>query len=477
MRRRTRIVATLGPSTDRPGVLEALLEAGLDVVRINLSHGSPEEHQGRVRRVRDIAKKAGVPVAVLADLPGPKLRAVIPAPLTLTQGQEVTCAAAASVAADLHVTEPEPIHDLQPGHRVLLDDGRMQLRTLRRDGDRLMLSVEAGGTLLPKKGVNLPDTPLSIPAITQRDREAVAVAAKAGADWLALSFVRDPAAADQLRAIAKEYRCDAPVLAKIERPEAVNRAAEIIAAFDGIMVARGDLGVELSLERVPHIQKQLIAQARVAGKPVITATDMLDSMRTSPRPTRAEASDVANAIYDGTDALMLSGETAVGDYPVEAVACMDRIATEAEAQLADLDRDVFVPRGDFDDHLTHLTCALAREVKADAIVTPTNSGRTAKLVARHRPRAAIVPASPRETVLRQLALVWGVRPVPLSPHLSVGEDRLFAAVRSGFEHGALTEGNLVVLLAGHPIEGGALFPTIRLVEVGEGGRCVGLHLG
>ncbi len=467
--RRTRIVATLGPATDRPGVLEALLEAGLDVARINFSHGAAEEPRHRIACLRQAARQLTRPVAVLADLPGPKLRALLAQPLVLQRGQEVRFAATDAIAADVGVTEPEIVRDVRPGQRLLLDDGRLQLRAVRSEGDRLIAQVEVGGTLLPNKGINLPDTPLSIPALTARDRAALAVAAAAGVDWLALSFVRGPEAAQELRSAAHAHGLELPILAKIERPEAVQRAREIIEAFDGIMVARGDLGVEIPLERVPHVQKRLINQARAAGKPVVTATDMLDSMRTNPRPTRAEASDVANAIYDGTDAVMLSGETAVGQYPVEAVTYMDRIARATESHLED-DRDLFVPRGALDDQMTHATCTLARDVKADAIVTPTYSGRTPRLVARHRPVATVVAPAPHEAVVRQLALVWGLVPVHQTATLAPGEDRLEAAVRTAYAHGALRAGDRVVVLAGHPIEGGERFPTLRVLRVGAGGH-------
>jgi pyruvate kinase len=466
---RTRIVATLGPSTDAPGVLEAMLRAGLDVARINFSHGTADDHLRRIAALRAAARAAGVYAAALADLPGPKLRALIPAPLALTVGQEIRFATAPDVSADVMPTEPELLTHVRPEQRLLLDDGRLLLRAVRQDGRCLIARVEAGGTLQPKKGINLPDTDLPIAALTQRDRDALTVAAQAGVDWLALSFVCGPESAGECRQAAHAVGLAVPVLAKVERPQAVERAADIIAAFDGIMVARGDLGVEIPLERVPAVQKRLIAQARAAGKPVVTATEMLDSMRTNPRPTRAEVSDVANAIYDGTDAVMLSGETAVGDYPVEAVACMDRIARAAEADLREDGWDVIVPHGTIDDQVTHLTCTLARDMVADAIVVPTLSGRTARLVARHRPRAAVVAVAPGEEVLRQLALVWGLVQVPLSPHLRPGEDRLEAAVRAALEHGALREGQLVVVLAGHPVEGGDRFPTIRVVRVGPGG--------
>src|SRR5262245_5807909 len=335
MPRRTKIVATLGPATDTPDMMDAILRAGADVVRINFSHGSAEEHIGRIARFREAASPVAKFAAVLADLPGPKLRVKMPAPRTLTPGEAVYFALPPEPVEpnDLTLTEPEVLPEVRPGQRMLLDDGRLQLEAVGVTGSRLEARVVVGGQLLPNKGLNLPDTPLSIPTVTDRDREALAIAAKAGVDWVALSFVRGPAAADEVRGAAGMVGLKVPMIAKIERPEAVTRAAAIVAAFDGIMVARGDLGVEIPLERVPTVQKMLIAEARAAGKPVITATDMLDSMRENPRPTRAEASDVANAIFEGTDAVMLSGETAVGKYPVEAVACMHRIAVETESHL------------------------------------------------------------------------------------------------------------------------------------------------
>src|SRR5262249_6146805 len=365
-------------ATDRPGVLEGVLRAGLDVARINFSHGTTEGPHERIRRLREAARRLPRPVAVLADLPGPKLRAVLPGPLPLHAGQELTIARTAGGLADVQPSEPEAVPRVQPGQSLLLDDGRLQLRAVRVAGDQLVARVEVGGTLQPNKGINLPDTELAIPALTDRDRQALAVAAAEGVDWLALSFVRGPEAAEELRAACRAYGLALPVGAKIEPPEAGAAAEAILEAFDGIMVARGDLGVEIPLERVPHVQKRLIRLARAAGKPVITATDMLDSMRTNPRPTRAEASDVANAIYDGTDAVMLSGETAVGEYPVEAVAAMDRIARESEAHPLDTPAAAMtVPHGTVEDEITHTTCELAREVGADAIVVPAVSGAAA----------------------------------------------------------------------------------------------------
>ncbi len=471
MKRRTRIVATLGPATDRPGVLEKLIDAGLDVARINFSHGAAEEPRDRIRQLRKLAAERKRRVAVLADLPGPKLRVILMAPVPLEVGGMVTLALKPRVAADLHVTEPEGLTKIKAGQRVLMDDGRLQARVTSVNADLVTLNVEVGGTLMPNKGFNLPDTELTIPALTKRDREAIAVAIEAEVDWLALSFVRDASAAHELRGVVRGYNVEIPIIAKIERPEAVKKSAEIIDGFDGIMVARGDLGVEIPLERVPHVQKRLIQQARAAGKPVITATDMLDSMRKNPRPTRAEVSDVANAVYDGTDAVMLSGETAAGDFPVEALTFMNRILVEAETHQADdRPRQVSVPRGGLIDHVTHCVCELALETGADAIITPTITGRTARLVARHRPRAAIVAVAADDAILRRLAVVWGVQAVGMPLPIQSGDDRLEASVRAAFLSGVLRAGTLAVVLAGHPVEGGEGVPTIRVVRVGADGR-------
>ncbi len=473
MQRRTRIVATLGPATDRPDVLEKLLDSGLDVARINFSHGTPDEHRVRIERFRQLASQRKRVVAVLGDLPGPKLRAILTEKLELIAGNKLTLALKPEVGADVHLTEPEALAKVKPTHRVLFDDGRIQARVHSVAKDLVALMIEVGGTLLPNKGINLPDSELTIPAVTKRDRDAVAVALAAGVDWLALSFVRDASAAHELRGVIRGYNVNIPILAKMERPEAVRegKSDDIIAAFDGIMVARGDLGVEIALEKVPHVQKQLIQKARLAGKPVITATDMLDSMRKNPRPTRAEVSDVANAVYDGTDAVMLSGETAVGDYPVESLSCMNRILLEAETHQEESGpKAMAIPRGDITDHITHAVCDLAHAAGAEAIITPTITGRTARLVARHRIRSGIIAVSTADSVVQQLAVVWGVQGVTVPFPIQRGDDRLDAAVRASFLAGAAKAGSLVVVLAGHPIEGGEGFPTIRVVRVGDDGR-------
>jgi pyruvate kinase len=476
MDRRTKIVATLGPATDDPVVLDGVLAAGVDVARINFSHGSADEHLGRVARLREAANRLGKVVAVLADLPGPKLRVKLPAPRDLKAGDCVSFCRHANPTRvdDIALTEPELLDEVRPGQRILLDDGRLQLVAGQLSAEALAATVVVGGTLKPNKGLNLPETELSISAVTPRDREALAVAARVGADWLALSFVRGPEAAEVLRGAAMAAGFTNPrLLAKLERPEAVRRAAAITAAFDAVMVARGDLGVEIPLAEVPIAQKRMIAEARYAGKPVVTATDMLDSMRESPRPTRAEASDVANAIFDGTDAVMLSGETAIGKYPVEAVRCMAQIAEVTEGHLRDTGRRGTShhpggPNVPVADPMAQAAVDLADEVGAAAVLTPTLTGRYARLIARHRPWARIVGLGPTPEVLRGMAPVWGVRPVLQSP-LRPGDDRLAAAVRDAFAAGAVAAGERVVVLAGHPHEAGPGFPTLRVVRVGEGG--------
>ncbi len=475
MERRTRIVATIGPATDSEEILRAILVAGVDVVRVNFSHGSASEHLARIARVRAAAASLKRNVAVLADLPGPKLRVRLAEARPIVDGQEVAFSRTQSsvVPGDLIITEPEIFAEIRVGHRILLDDGRLQMETVRIEASRVVARVTDGGLLQPNKGVNFPDTPMIIPAMTSRDREALSLSAHAGVDWLALSFVRAPEACQEVRTFADSLGLRVPILAKMERPEAVDRAREIIAAFDGIMVARGDLGVEIPLERVPTVQKRLISLARAAGKPVITATDMLDSMRENPRPTRAEAGDVANAIYDGTDAVMLSGETAVGKHPVEAVECMSRIAVEAESHLEELGypaTDLRIVERRVDDHLTHLVVELAERIGAEAIITPTLSGRTARLLARHRPRASIIAPAPSEAILRQMALVWGLQPVPMAHCHHLGDDRIGGAIQASFNAGAIVPGSLVVVLAGHPIEGGEHLPTVRVARVTETGK-------
>lgn len=470
MNRRTRIVATVGPATDRGDVVDALLNIGVDVFRINFSHGASDDHLTRVAFLREHIRPTSRPITFLGDLPGPKLRVVLDQSITLENGQEVDLARRENVAAMIRVTEPEALTNLQPGQRVLMDDGRLQMSVVRVEPERVILRVDDGGLLLPKKGINLPDTQIALPAVTERDLAALKTAAAVGVDWLALSFVRSAAAANELRSAARAHGLRVPILAKMEKPEAVREAEAVIAAFDGIMVARGDLGVEIDLAEVPQVQKRLITLARAAGKPVITATDMLDSMRQSPRPTRAEVSDVANAVYDGSDAVMLSGETSVGQFPVEATETMDRVVRAAEQHLAETGYPDVQFQAHAADRITDVACQLACELRADAIIAPTISGRTARMMARHRPPMRIVAPAADQAIIHGLSLVWGVMAVPMQAPLKPGDDRLEAAVQSAFQSGAVKAGQRAVLIGGHPIEGGPSIPTIRVVQIGADGR-------
>jgi pyruvate kinase len=310
---------------------------------------------------------------------------------------------------------------------------------------------------------------MRINALTEKDKEDLAFGLSSGVDYIAMSFVRRAEDIFQIREICNARGVPTPVIAKVETPDAVENLESVVAASDGVMVARGDLGVEIPLERVPTVQKMLIAECRAAGKPVITATDMLDSMRNNPRPTRAEASDVANAVYDGTDAVMLSGETAVGSYPIDALRCMDTILQEAESHLGS-GGHIHLPKQTTDDIMTNTTVDLAKELEAVAIIAPTLTGRTSRMVARHRPAASIISVSTDEQKSREQALVWGVRAIVPPFPIEKGDDRMEAAVRSAFLSGAVAAGALVVVLAGHPVEGGPGAHTIRVVRVGDDGR-------
>ncbi len=414
---RTRIVATLGPATSSDSSVAALIEAGVDVFRLNFSHGTHELHGQAIERIRRLA--AGRPIAVLQDLCGPKFR--LDRPVRGKPGDIV------------EFPLPEGV---KTGDPVLLADGTMHLEVL--DGRRCRVIV--GGDIPPGKGINFPSSRLQVPALTDKDRADLRFGAERGVDFVALSFVRRASDLEEVK------KSGIPVIAKIEKPEAVAHREEIVAAADGIMVARGDLGVEIPIERVPVVQKRLIALANRVGKPVITATQMLRSMVDSPTPTRAEATDVANAVLDGTDAVMLSEETAVGKYAVEAVGVMDRILAEAEPLLAPRRLD---PGTELEDVLSESACEIAARVGARAIVVPTQSGFTARKVARCRPAVPIVALTPEESTRRRLSLVWGVTAITVpwfDDHAGVLQ-RFREPVRAT---GLVPEGARVVITAGWP---------------------------
>jgi pyruvate kinase len=452
---RTKIVATLGPACSDRKVLGGMMDAGLDVVRLNFSHGERADHLARFATAREVAAERGRNLAILVDLQGPKIRVglVDDDGILVATGDEVVLVAGTEHAgpSEIPVVYPALAADVNPGEHILLDDGAIALRVLAVDGNRVRCEVLRGGVVRSRKGVNLPGVAVSAPSLTDKDRADLATAVEAGADYVALSFVRRPDdVVDAKQAIA-ELGGDIPVVAKLERPEALDHLDEILDAADAVMVARGDLGVELAVEKVPPLQKEIIARSNSLGVPVITATQMLESMVSSPRPTRAEASDVANAIFDGTDAVMLSQETAVGAFPVEAVATMGRIAREAEntPQLASPPPPA---TGALDVTATVCKAAvqIATDLAASAIVAFSESGATARFVSRFRPRVPILGLTTTQATRRRMALYWGVEAaspleqgVELAAMIAQGDQRIC-------DEGMATPGDLVVVVAGTP---------------------------
>jgi pyruvate kinase len=446
--RRTKIVATLGPVSRHRRVLDRLVAAGMDVARINLSHGSTAEHEETIASVRDAADRLGTPLAVLIDLPGPKLRlGDLPGAIAVRQGQTIGLGGAGGDA--LPVNFPDLLPHLAVGERVLVDDGAVALcvRTVATD---ITLEVLNDGVIESRKGVNLPDSRLPVGALTTADRELLRWGLRQDADYVALSFVGSAADVRELKELIAAAGGDQLVVAKIERKEALADYEGIIEAADAVMVARGDLGVEIDPAMVPVWQKRIIHTANVAGKPVITATQMLQSMIGSPRPTRAEASDVANAIYDATSAVMLSGETAVGGYPVEAVETMAQIAVAVEADIDGRGRAPqpwMAVRTGVSGAMSHGACEVAERVGAAAIVSATFSGATARAVARHFPSRPIVAVSPNRGVVNRLALSWGVHPLLGEPRDSF-EDVVREANDLVLAHGYGEPGQVIVITAG-----------------------------
>jgi pyruvate kinase len=419
-RRRTKIVATVGPATDAPDRLRELIQAGVDVFRFNFSHGTREEHARRIQEVRRLSAELGRTVAILQDLQGPKIRIGELAehrPVELREGAEILISIepGAGTPDRLTTTHPDLLKGVRPGDRILLADGEMELSVTAVGAGAVQARVVRGGWLQEHKGMSLPGVPIRTPPLTAKDLEDLRCGIELGVDMVALSFVRRAEDVIHTRNEINELGSDVPVIAKLEKAEALEHLDEILATSDGVMVARGDLGVEVELERVPILQKTIIRKANEFGIPVITATQMLESMIDHPRPTRAEVSDVANAILDGSDALMLSDETAIGRYPVEAVRMMDRIAVEVESHAPHLYQVTpHARRLGIAEAVGAAACGLARDVRAKAIVVITRSGRTAQLVSKVRPAEPIVAVTEDPKVARSLALWWGVEPVVTS---------------------------------------------------------------
>lgn len=462
--RRTKIVATLGPAWESEERMHAMLDAGVNIVRINASHGTPEIRGEWIRRLQRVRNARSSSTGVLVDLHGPRIRVGnLPEAITLVPGQLVTFAPE-EVASDTDIptTYPELARDVTPGSRILIDDGLLSIDVIRALGDKVEGRVRYGGLLRPNKGMNLPGAEVSAPAVTDHDREEVMRVVALGVEYIGVSFVRR---AEDLQDLRRLIPADIKLVAKIEKDTALDNLDGIIAAADALMVARGDLGVELPFEQVPLVQKRIIARVVRHGKPVITATQMLESMITNPRPTRAEASDVANAILDGTDAVMLSAETAVGNYALEAVLAMDRIAHEIEASRSwtqpNERRRWHPPQSHFsrdgsgsvptEDAIAVATSAAADLLNAAAVVCFTSTGSTARTVASYRPRIPILALTPEPVTYQQLGLVWGLVP-GMMPHLKDYESMWVAAREEVLRRGMAREGERVVVTCGVPFD-------------------------
>ena len=455
--RKTKIVCTLGPATDREGVLREMLLAGMNVARFNFSHGSHEEHKQRLDQLKALREELDLPVAAMLDTKGPeiRLRSFRNGSVMLKTGQDFTLTTE-DVPGDetrCAVTYAELPQDVKAGNTILLDDGLVRLTVLETTASTVHCRVENDGIMKNNKGVNIPGVRLSLPYMSQRDREDILFGVEQGFDFIAASFVRTADDVREIRRLLDEADSSIQIIAKIENQEGVSNLAEILSVADGIMVARGDMGVEIDFTEIPIIQKDMIAQCVAAGKPVITATQMLDSMMENPRPTRAEITDVANAIYDGTSAIMLSGETAAGKYPVEAVQTMDAIALRTEADINYAKRMRNLPgssRLSIAAATAHAACTTAMDIGADAILTVSQSGATARLVSRFRPGTTVVACLLSERVQRQMALYWGVVPL-LMPYAQNTDQLIEFAIQAAEKAELVKQGDLVVITAGVPV--------------------------
>ncbi len=471
--RRTKIVCTIGPSIDAEQRIEELIEAGMDVARLNLSHGSSEDHIRRLEMIRGVSKNLHKNVGFLYDTRGPEVRTgdLKDDFVVLEEGQELilTTELIRGDQKRVSVTYSNLHEDLQPGCTVLIDDGLIILEVEKIEGRDIHCRIIHGGELHSYKGLNTPGTRINLPAIDEDDCRDILTALEYEVDFLAASFTRNPEDVLEIRRLVEKNCGNIMILAKIESREGVENYDEILEVADGIMVARGDLGVEIPPEEVPMLQKVFIDKCNKAGKPVITATQMLDSMIRNPRPTRAEASDVANAILDGTDAVMLSGETAIGRFPIEAVQTMSRIAVRTEQEL-DYKRimDELSPtiKKTVTDAISYSTCHVAYELSADAIITATQSGYTARMVSKYKPKAPIVAVTSNRQVASSLTLTWGVQAV-ISPPAKSTDDMFLNAIKASLNENLISDGNLVVITAGVPVGVAGTTNLLRVETVGE----------
>ena len=453
--RHSKIVCTIGPASCSPPILKKLLAAGMDVARLNFSHGTHAEHLRCIQLLRTAANELRKTIAILADLQGPKIRTGALAggrPVLLRSGQKFTITTAKILGDSTRVNTtfvplPKEVHR---GDRILLSDGLIELCVEAVRLKDVNCRVINGGLLGEHKGINLPGVKLRVPALTVKDKTDLKFALAHGADYIAVSFVRRPEDVLLAKRFIRRAKKDTPVIAKLEKPEAIESLEQILKVSDGVMVARGDLGVEMSPERVPVVQKNIIARAREFRRPVITATQMLESMTENPRPTRAEASDVANAIFDGSDAVMLSAETANGKYPVEAVSMMARIIEEAEASITEFSRPATQEKLKVAETVAELVCHASRELRMKWIVVFTHSGFTARLISRYRPLVPIAAFSPEAETRRRLALLWGVAPLEI-PNLRKVEQLAEISEKRLLEEKFVRKGDVIAIVAGTPM--------------------------
>jgi pyruvate kinase len=466
-----KIVCTIGPASAAEGIIEQMARAGMDVARLNFSHGSHSEHRQAIERIRSVETRIGKPIAILQDLQGPKIRlgTFVDGGVALRRGDPfvLTTETVRGTAARASISYGGFAQDVKPGDRVLIDDGRIALEVEEVRGNDVTARVASGGLVKDHKGVNLPRTTLRLPSLTEKDREDLTFGLRHGVDYVGVSFVRSAADLLEVREVINEFRSDVQVVAKLERPEAIGRLDEILNATAAVMVARGDLGVEVPLEEVPIAQKEILRRARLARTPVIVATQMLESMTTNQRPTRAEVSDVANAVLDGTDAVMLSAESAVGAYPVEAVRMLDRIIRRTEAafppQTMDRPR-----RGEvsFPQAMSDASSFAAQELKARAIVPFTESGYTARLISQDRPPVPIIAFTPSERVRRRLTLDWGVIPRLIKSQTSI--DQMVMDIEASLlADRSVRYNDILVIVGGAPLGVRGTVNLLKLHRVGE----------
>lgn len=466
--KRTKIIATLGPASSDRAMIARLFEAGADVFRINMSHASHDLMRSLVAMIREVEKEYARPIGILVDLQGPKLRVGTfgAGPVDLPEGARFALDADKKPgdAARVHLPHPEILRALRPGHTVLVDDGKVRLRVVEATAKRAECVVEVAGRISDKKGVSLPDTEIPVAAMTEKDRSDLEAALDAGIDWVALSFVQRP---EDVADVKKTARGRAKVLSKIEKPQAIARLDEIMEISDAIMVARGDLGVEMPLEKVPGLQKRITRMARRLGKPVVVATQMLESMINAPVPTRAEVSDVATAVFEGADAVMLSAESAAGKYPIDAVATMSRIAAEVESDQvyrAVINGQRAAPEPTGADAIAVAARDVAETLDLKAVIAWTSSGATGLRLARERPQPPILAITPNVTAARQLALVWGVYPTVAEDAKNV-DDMADRAARIAGTEGFGVPGDRVIIVAGVPFGTPGATNMVRIAYV------------